>query len=437
MMKSSDSKRTRRSANFRLAIYSVLIAIFVWLVISMTFYPSVPKTITDIPLNIDSGTSVSDDGMTVISCDVSKVRIKILGSRTEVGNLGAEDFKAYIDTTNVTSAGKKTMSIKIDAPKGVEIQTITPSTVSVMFDKYDTREFPVQPKMSNVSFAEGKAAAPDEITCEPAVVNITGPSKQLDKIAACYAVSNKELTLDSSYTLQNDELQLYSEDGTLIDQSQLTFDNSIFSINIPVLTQKTVGLAVTIANAPEDFDQSCLKFTMSADSITIATRNSNSEIPDVLEIGKILLTDLDIGYTKTFDLSSVLESKDMINMSDLDTITVSLVDTDLIKREITITDFNISNAADKNYDYNVLTQSLTISVVGNADSVNELTASDFVADINLLNTDTSLSQFTHDVTISCPTHDDVWAITKSKVTVQKTEKATEEATTATADTHNQ
>lgn len=433
-MKSSKSSRDRRSANFRLAVYSVLIAIFVWLVISMTFYPSVPKTITDIPLMIDSGASVSDDGLTVISYDVSKVRIKILGSRTEVGNLGAEDFKAYIDTSNVTAAGKKTMSIKIDAPKGVEIQSITPSSVSVMFDKYDTKEVTVQPKLTNISFAEGKAAAPDEITCEPSVVNITGPSKQLDKITSCYAVSNKELTLDSSYTLQSDEIQLYADDGTIIDQSQLTFDNSIFSISIPVLTQKTVGLAVTIANAPEDFDQACLKFTMSADSITIATKNSNSEIPDVLEIGKILLSDLDIGYTKTFDLSSVLESKDMINMSDLDTVTVALEDSDLVKREITLTDFTISNAADKNYDYNVLTQSLTISVVGKAESVNELTASDFVADINLLNTDTSLSQFTHDVTISCPTHDDVWAITKSKVTVQKVEKTTETAATTESQT---
>ncbi len=421
---SKHCKKKKRGMNFSLAVYSVLIAIFVWFVISMTFYPSVPKTIDNVPLTIDISSSSSEEGLTVISQDVSKVRIKILGSRTEVGNLRAEDFKAYVRTDGVDSSGKRTMSVEVKKPKGVEIQSIIPSTVSVVFDKYETIEVPVEPKLTNVKFAEGKAADPDEVSCEPSVVNITGPSAQLSKIDKCYALSDKELTLDSSYTMQSDDIQLCAEDGTIIDQSDLTFDNSVFSINIPVLTQKTVGLAVTIANAPEDFDQSYLKFRMSADSITIATRNSDAQIPDTLEIGKIVLSDLDIGYSKTFDISSVLESKEMINMSDLDTVTVTLEDSGLIKKDITLSDFTVRNAADSNYDYKVLTQSLTITMVGEPESINELTASDIVADVNLLNADTSLSQFTYDVTVSCPAYDNVWAVTKSKVTVQKTEKPT-------------
>jgi len=80
--------------NLSLAICSVVIAIIAWLVISMTIYPSIPKTILDVPLDIDiSGTAAAENGLSLISCDVESVDVKILGNRTEVGNLSSESLK--------------------------------------------------------------------------------------------------------------------------------------------------------------------------------------------------------------------------------------------------------------------------------------------------------------------------------------------------------
>ncbi len=413
--------------NLPMIILSLLLAILIWLVVAMTLYPSIPKTIENIPLSVDiAGSPAADSGLSVISCDVDTVDVQLVGSRTQIGNLNAENLTAYVDYENVTSTGKKTLSIKVKSDSGVnyEVKSITPSTAVVELDKYDTLPFEVKPKIPNVKYAEGKTIDPDEFTCEPDIINITGPSAQLAKISSVYAVSDRNLTLDSSYTLNSDEVQLFSEDGTRIDASSLLFDTSTFTINIPVLTQKTVKPVVQILNAPTDFDQSCLDFKMSADSLTIASNNSFSEIPDTLDIGKIPLSDLDIGYSNTFDISTVLETSGMINKSGIDSITVTLNDEGLAKKEIVLdgSSIRLSNTPNDNYDYDILTQELTISVIGPEGVISELTASDFTADVNLLNADTSQDQFNYDVTISCLTHDNVWSVTKAKVSIKKTAK---------------
>lgn len=413
--------------NLPMIILSLLLAILIWLVVAMTLYPSIPKTIENIPLSVDiAGSPAADSGLSVISCDVDTVDVQLVGSRTQIGNLNAENLTAYVDYENVTSTGKKTLSIKVKSDSGInyEVKSITPSTAVVELDKYDTLPFEVKPKIPNVKYAEGKTIDPDEFTCEPDIINITGPSAQLAKISSVYAVSDRNLTLDSSYTLNSDEVQLFSEDGTRIDASSLLFDTSTFTINIPVLTQKTVKPVVQILNAPTDFDQSCLDFKMSADSLTIASNNSFSEIPDTLDIGKIPLSDLDIGYSNTFDISSVLETSGMINKSGIDSITVTLNDEGLAKKEIVLdgSSIRLSNTPNDNYDYDILTQKLTISVIGPEGVISELTASDFTADVNLLNADTSQDQFNYDVTISCLTHDNVWSVTKAKVSIKKTAK---------------
>lgn len=414
--------------NLSLAIYSVIIAIISWFVISMTLYPSIPKTIQNIPLDIDiTGTSAAENGLSVISCDIDSVDVQIRGNRAQIGNLSSENLKARIVADNVTSAGTKTLAIEItckDKNIAFEVQSKYPETATVVFDKYATREFPVTPEIPNITFAEGIAIDTETYSCEPDVISITGPSAQLDKISKCVAVSNKEISLDSSYTVASDEIKLYSEDGAILDQSSLKLNTSNLLINIPVMTQKTVGLSIGITGAPSNFDTSDIKFNLSADSITIASKNSKlAEIPDTLEIGKVILSELDIGYTKTF----TIDIKDYINVSNLESVTVTLDDSGLARKELSLSQdqLSISNAPNDNYDYSVLTKKLDIAVVGPKDIIDDITAGDILADANLLGADIPQGEsFSYSVTISCPNHSNVWAVTNSKITIQKSEKAT-------------
>lgn len=437
--------RRKSQTNFSLAIYSVLIAIAVWFAVSLTLYPSVPKTIEKVTLDLAIGsTATSDSTLSVISCDVKNVKVKVIGSRTQIANIDSDTLTAYVDTDNIYTTGRKNLPIKVKSTNGIEfeVESINPATAEVVFDKYESIQFPVQPKIPNVTFDKNKTLNPNEFSCEPNMVTITGPSSQINKISTVYAVSNREMTLDSSHALSSDEIQLLAEDNTVIDQSSVSFDTTSFLINIPVLTVKEVGVYVQILNAPASFDQNSLNLKMSTDKIKIASKNSQTEIPDKLEIGKIYLSSITPDYSKTFDLSQTLETQNCINMSDTTSITVTMDSENIETKEITIDQsrVNISNAPDE-YDYRVITQNIDLEIAGDPETIEKITPNDIVADVNLLNSNITENQFTYDVIFSCPKYPDVWAITEYKVSIERipketattTEEETTETTTAEAE----
>ena len=64
------------------------IAFISWYIITVTMYSTIDKTISNIPLEIDiSNTSAEMNELSVISQDVEKVRAKITGERTKIGNI--------------------------------------------------------------------------------------------------------------------------------------------------------------------------------------------------------------------------------------------------------------------------------------------------------------------------------------------------------------
>ncbi|MBR6069604.1 MAG: hypothetical protein IKP78_03295 [Ruminococcus sp.] len=423
-----EFREKHMQSNLALAILSVIIAIFVWLIISLTQYPDSQKTIEHIPLSRDiSGSAAATNGLSIISSDVEEVSVELLGSKLQVGNLNNENLEAYIDADSVTSAGTRTLTIKIRGASNInyEIKSVKPETATVLFDKMDTREFKVEPQISDLSVVDGKAVDHDDITCDPSVVRITGPSSQLDKIAKCYAVSNKELSIDRTYSVSADELQLYTEDNALIDQSSLKFSETSFNITIPVVTQKEVGLFVSIIDAPDNFDTSLIRFDLSADSVILASNNSQTEIPDKLDIGKVSLSELKAGFSKTFLLSSRLEGTDLENVSNLEAVTVTFNDTDFAQKPIVLdkSRINISNAPDaSNYKYEITTQRLEITLMGPEDVLTEITPEDIVVDIDLLNANISSDSFSWNARFSCK-YNNVWVATESKVKIMRTKNS--------------
>ena len=412
-------------SNLALAISSVLIAMLVWLIISLTQYPDSQRTIEHIHFSDNiSGSVAESTGLKVISSDVEEVTVELLGSKLQVGNLNNENLEAYIDADSVSSPGTRTLTIKIRSSSNInyEIKSIKPATANVVFDKIDTREFDVIPQVPNVHVVDGKAVDQNDITCDPSVVRISGPSSQLDKIAKCYAVSNKELSLDSTFVVPADELQLYTDENALIDQSALKFSNLSYNITIPVRTQKEVELFVSIVDAPENFDTSVIKFDLSADTVVLASNNSKTEIPDKLDIGKVSLADLKPGFSKTFQLSSRLEGTEYENVSNLEAVTVTFNESDFAQKTLILDKSRISTSNEPDaskYKYEIKSQRIEVMLMGPEDVLNEVTAEDIIADVDLLNANITSDMFNWNAKFSCK-YDNVWVATTSKVSVQRT-----------------
>ncbi|MBR5514533.1 MAG: hypothetical protein IKV85_11210 [Ruminococcus sp.] len=415
------------SSNLFLAVLAGIIAVLLWLFISLTQYPSVQKTVYHIPVTTNiTGSTASQNGLSVTSCDVEEVTVEILGSRTQIGYLTNETLTAYFDADNVSTVETKKLPLKIKSESGIkyEVKSISPSKATVVFDKMDTREFDVVPLTPNVQIVEGKVKNPDEYKCIPSRISITGPSTKLDMIDKCFAVSNKEMSLDTSYVLSGAELKLYTKENAAIDleKSALEISTSTFDINIAVRTQKKVGLTASIAYAPENFNKDTIKFRLSTDSVTLACNNSQVEIPDVLDVGLIPLYEIRSGFSRTFSIEKRLENTELINVSDLESVVVTIDDTDLEEIPMTISSdhIQISNLPDNVYDYSIITPQIDVTIIGSAESLAEITAEDIFGEVNLLNTTITEEQFNQGVIFSCPSFDDVWIATNAKVTIERT-----------------
>ena len=123
--------------NMAIVIYAVIISVILWFVISITIYPTTPKTFNNVPLDIDiTGTSAESNGLSVIDSSTEKVNVTIMGNRSRIGNLKAEDLVAKAVVENVNEAGEKNLKINVfckDSNVNFEITDIKPSTVNFIF----------------------------------------------------------------------------------------------------------------------------------------------------------------------------------------------------------------------------------------------------------------------------------------------------------------
>lgn len=438
ILKNGKKKSIAESrSNAMLLIIAFICAIASWFIIAMTKYPAESKTISNIPVKIDiNGTSAAENDLTVISPSTEQyVRVNIDCSRTDFNRITADTIEAYVELDGITTSGTRPLTVKVKSTNGAELSSyeVTPSIIKVELDKTETRTFALSAKIPNIKPAEGRTFG-DEIVCDPAEITIKGPKKKLDLIAECYAISDKEESLDHSYTLTSDRFELWTEDGKEIDQKNITFEPTVASLSIDVLRYKTVKIVPKIISVPDGFDTSCISYTVTPDTIPIAYHNNDTELNDDLELIKIPLSDLDIGYSKDFDISNQLSSKGVTNLTGINTVNVTLNDEGLISREMLLGSNNIHllDAPSDGYDYSIITEQLSIKVIGPADIVNELTAADLDAEVSLLNADSTIKmmdQFVYDAKISCPSHNNVWSVTNAKVNIKKTLK--DGATTST------
>ena len=421
-------KRTIAEArnNLMLLIISLICAIAGWFIIAMKIYPSATKEVYSIPIEFRlAGTTAASNGFQMYEPNVEKVNIKFDCSRTDYNQLNAESIKAYVDFDNIVTAGTKSLPIKVENSFGATMSNVivTPSTVKLSLDKSETKTFALKSKTPNIKAADGKLIYEEGLYYEPTEIKLTGPSAKLARIAECYAVSNKADTLASDATLSTDEFQLYDAEGNEItDKKYITFDPAVVSINVPVLTQKTVKVDVLLVDAPSNFDRNCLKLNITPDTVTLAASSSETNIPDPLQI-KLTLSTLDIGYSEDTDLEKMLALTNVKNISGTDRVNVTLDSEGLSSKELVLNDIHLTNVPKDNYDYTILTPQVKVKVVGPADIIDNITPNDLLAEVNMLGADTSKDQFSYNVTVSCKTHNNVWAVGGDlKETILKTPK---------------
>lgn len=414
------------STNLAYMIYSILIAVVLWFFISITIYPTTPKTFTNIPIVVDiTGTSAEENGLSVISSNSKSATVTIKGNRSSIGSLKADDLIAQAVIENVTSPGEKKLDIKVSGKKSnieFEVTSLNPSSLTVVFDRIDTREYPVTIEAPNIKAAEGLYMDNGDFKSTPEIIEISGPSKQLDIIDRVAVVVNEEQELETAYTFHTSDIVLYDKNDAKLDKKKLTFDTEEFEVDIPVYMQQKLGLTYDLKYAPSSFDAESLPLEMNVDSINLASPNTDLKNLESWSLGSIPLYDIDWDYNETFELEIPENYK---NLSNLSTVSVKLNTEGLATKTVTVNDISIVNAP-SNYDCSVNSYGLVFDIIGPEEDIAEITEKDIIVTVDLLKYTIQSDTFNADVTISFRNYDKVWAVGLQKVAVEAIPNETEE-----------
>lgn len=416
-------------------IFSVIIAVIMWFVISITIYPTTPVTVNHVPLVVDlTGTAAEADGYSMINCDVEEVSVKIEGSRSKVGTLDSKNLVAYAEIPNITTAGTKNLSIVVKSTDGTEftVKSITPQSVNVRFDKIKTVTLDVVPDLSNVESAEGSIINEDNVTVTPATIDVTGPAQIVNQIKNASVLANSASEIGAATKLVSEDISFCDANGSRIvadEKSGLQFEKMQYTIDIPVQYTKEMDITYQLRGVPSTFNEEFLRkrLMLSADKVTLAAPDQSLSNTEEFTLDTIPLSSITLDFSKNYNLE-VPEGYE--NLSNINTVNLTLDSKGLAQKDFVVNEINIINAP-SSHTYSVVTGQLIVTIVGKAESIEQLDPKQISVTVDLLSMQQGgdeSSSFSCVPTISIDNYDDVWAAGDYKVIVNasKTDQDKEE-----------
>lgn len=402
-------KSTKHKNDMALRIVSVVLAVIIWLILSITLFPNISTNVYEVPVKIDlSGTFAEENGLSVVKFDDDMtVDVKLSGMRYQVGNYSAKDLVASVDVKEVYSDGTYRLNINVKSAHGddVNIVKVTPSTCSVKFDYNKSQDFPLEIEYGGISADEGYTLRTPTVDTD--MITVTGPENEISKISrAVVRVMDSKLKLTETYTTDNTEIILYSNDNKILNKDNLEFSQEKFKVTFQVYNSKTVPLTLDIKEPGHNFDVSSLKYKIEPESITIYSAKDISGVESI-NVGSINLSDIDLEKEFEFDVS--LDS-DMINASGVDRVKVTFDKTDYISRKFSIGHENIRVLnKPNNKAVSVETTRITeVTVFGPRDAVLQLTEDRIIAEYDMQSASFENGKMEVAVNIYANGYDNVW-----------------------------
>ena len=399
-------------------ILAVVLAVIIWMILSITQYPTISKTVSSVPVDLTlSGTIAEEKGLSALNYKDISVDVVIEGMNYEIGSYSANDLTATVDVTPVTKKGTYKLDIDVKSAHSadrISILSISPETVEVQFDTITSKEFDISPSAPNISAEEGYSLG--AISCTPSKITITGADNDLDEIAKAYAVFDKTMSLSDDTPLTTNKVVLYDKNDNVLDSSLYQFTDDEYTLSVPIYKKKTGNLKVEFSGVPSNFDLSTINYSISDDPIAILSSDLEDQSEEDIVVGTIPLSEIDLARTYTFDIpfSAGESSADSIS-----TVNVTFDDEgftsktfDIPKSQFTVV--NRPSGKDVSFDTAKLTE---VTIYGPKETLKKLKASNLTAQIDLSDVGSSTGSMIKTATIYSKEYNNVWCYGTNEIQI--------------------
>lgn len=424
-------------SDFTLKILAVIFAVIIWFALSITQYPTINKTITNIPVTFTlEGTQAEEKGLSPLNYKEITVDVEIKGMNYEIGGYTSSDLIASVNLDKVTKEGTYDLDIDVKSTHSADkctIVSVQPETVSVDFDRITTKTVELSVEAPLITASEGYTLK--DASVNPKEITIEGAKNDLDNVSKATARITKSMKISEDTTIQTTDLAFYDADDNRLDSSKFTVKSGTsYDVNFVVYKKKTANLKIDITGCPDNFDVDSLPMILSEEQISVISPNLEDSDTENITVGTIPLSGINLSSPYTFNIPL---NTGEINLNGTESVTVTFDGEGYTSKEFTIAASHIKLLnSPKDMKATLETKKLTgIEIFGPEEVINKLTSDDIYAQADLSDI-YDYGSYSRTVTVYIPDHDNVWCygVNAVQVVLEKpTATTTAAVTTAAAD----
>ncbi|MDR1754724.1 MAG: hypothetical protein LBR74_07460 [Eubacterium sp.] len=393
--------------NIKSIILAFGISAILWLAISFQLFPDVTNSFDNLPIIIKPTVFMEANSLSLAKGSEFSVTARAEGKRYDIAKLTPEDISVSLDLSSVTGTGNYDVPVKIDIIKDIDFDcNISPDVATVNVDvvKILSKTLRVEPLPIGLSIIDGFQIDSDRLKTAPETITITGESDEVDAVTrvAARVMTNVEL---AETTEMRGELIFYNN-GVMLQNPDVSLDNDDFNVTVAIHKVKTLPIYFSIVGYQPNFDIEGLASRMEVypTEITISSPDNSIDSLERLELAQIHINELDYFNLRTIrrETISPILPEGYGNISRNASASLSFNDVDGYNDWV----FNIGSEnfqlINQPQDYNaqILTRELSLTVVGPASFVRDLNPEDITVTVNFMGVEPE-NGMTKRINVSC------------------------------------
>ncbi len=169
-----------KNTRFSVKVFSVIVAIVLWLILTYTVNPTITQTVKNIPITFSGTDALAAKGLVLINTDnIEKVDVKIRGARSSVIK-ALSTIRASVDVSDIGTKGKSNRYASFDmGVTGVYAEGRNSALVAIEVDELVEKNIPVRVLQSG---ADKNKSIIAESVPEFDVLAVRGAKSELERV---------------------------------------------------------------------------------------------------------------------------------------------------------------------------------------------------------------------------------------------------------------
>ena len=235
-------------------IFSVFVALVIWVVFATRNTEEIPRTVTDVPIVVNLSDSAQQSGLKVFSPINAKAKVAIKGNSLTVNQVKNTDLQIEAKQAASLTGPVSNYKLELSATKlgnlsNYEVVSIEPSSILVTVDYYSEKVFNIDtsqitPPVDPQYYLNTPTLSSDSVT-------VSGPKQEVDQVAKVtipYEQDKTPLTETKHFT---GRLVMLDADGNEIKSDNLTLSMESVEVTCNVLYRKVLPLQVEFSGRTE------------------------------------------------------------------------------------------------------------------------------------------------------------------------------------------